>query len=186
MLGCSFQAVEPRRSPLVPERTHEQLPRIAEGADERIHPDRLVADRHPHLAKIDMQLFARRRLKPHACPGLGTQRLAQWRHRALRSDTSMLSAGTGWIAWRRSRGQRRLGGLEDWLSERHRGNCDGVRQDLAREHDSPASARGQIDRPIQNCRLATPEAGYRFPMPHMDMRSIRSFIGALTPSQGIE
>jgi len=119
-------------------------------------------------------------------PGLGTQRLAQWRHRALRSDTSMLSAGIGWIAWRRSRGQRRLGGVEDWLSERHRGNCDGVRQDLAREHDSPASARGQIDRPIQNCRLATPEAGYRFPMPHMDMRSIRSFIGALTPSQGIE
>jgi hypothetical protein len=83
MLGCSFEAVEPRRSPLVPERTHEQLPRIAEGADERIHPDRLVADRHPHLAKIDMQLFARRRLKPHACPGLSTQRLAQWRHRAL-------------------------------------------------------------------------------------------------------
>jgi hypothetical protein len=92
MPECSFKAVEPRRLPLVPERPHKQPPRIAECANEQIYPNRLVTDRHPHLTKIDLQLFARRRLKPHACPCLSTQRLAQRRCCSLDGSQRYLDA----------------------------------------------------------------------------------------------
>src|SRR6266853_6905232 len=67
----AFHAVEPGRLPLMPERPHKWPPRIAQCRYEQMHPHRVAADRHPRLAKVDLQLLARRRLEPQAGARLG-------------------------------------------------------------------------------------------------------------------
>ena len=79
----ALQAVEPRRLPLKPERLNEHPARIAERRHKQMDPHRLPADRHAHLAEVDLQLLARRRLEANAGPRLGLQHLAQRRHGAL-------------------------------------------------------------------------------------------------------
>jgi hypothetical protein len=80
----ALHAVEPGRLPLVPEGSHNRPPRIAQCRHKQMHPHRGAADRHRGCPEIDLQLLARRRLKPQAGPRLGPQRLAHWRHCALR------------------------------------------------------------------------------------------------------
>ncbi len=79
----SFEAVEPRRLPFVPERLHEDPPRIAERRHEQMDPHGLAAHIDPRLAEVDLKLPPRRRLEPHAGPRLRPQRLAKTRHRPL-------------------------------------------------------------------------------------------------------
>jgi hypothetical protein len=54
--------------PLVAERPDVLPARIAERGDEQIRPHLAAGDLDQALAKIDLQLFARRRLKPHRRP----------------------------------------------------------------------------------------------------------------------
>jgi transposase len=97
-----------------------------------------------------------------------------------------LRAG-GWIAYRRPRRCRRLDGLEGWLAERfrrHRGNCDVVRQDLAREHGIVVSLR-TIERavaPLRQALRAEARACLRFETPpgkqlQIDFGETRVWIG---------
>src|SRR6516165_3993494 len=75
--------------------------------------------------------------------GWGTKRIAGGLGCSRNTVKRYLLAG-GWLAIRRPRRRRRLDGLDDWLAERfrrHRGNCDVVRQDLAREHGIIVSLR---------------------------------------------
>ena len=65
------------------ERLHKHSPRVAQRRHEQVDAHALAANRHPGLAEIGPQLMARRCLKPHRCPRLGPQRLAQSRHRPL-------------------------------------------------------------------------------------------------------
>src|SRR5260221_3375115 len=76
----------------------------------------------------------------------------------------------GWVAYRKPRRKRRLDGLASWLAERfrqHRGNCDVVRQDLAREHGVAVSLR-TIERamaPLRQALRAEARACVRFETP---------------------
>ena len=82
-LERALHAVEPGRLPLVPEGPDKRPSRVAQGRHKQVHPHPLAADRHRDPAKVDLQLLARRRLKPQARPRLGLQRLAQRHCRAL-------------------------------------------------------------------------------------------------------
>jgi hypothetical protein len=90
-----FQAIKPRRLALMPEGPHKHPPRIPQRRDKQMYPHRVAADRYSRLAKVDLQLLARRRLKPQTGPRLGPQCLAQRRHgalhRAQRHDKAVLA-----------------------------------------------------------------------------------------------
>jgi len=66
--------------------------------------------------------------------GWGTRRIAV-ELGCSRNTVKRYLEADGWVGFRRPRRKRRLDGLEAWLADRfhrHRGNCDVVRQDLAR------------------------------------------------------
>jgi len=50
-----------------------QPARVAQGGHKQMHPHPLTADPHPRVAKVDLHLLARGRLKPHGCPHLRLQ-----------------------------------------------------------------------------------------------------------------
>jgi hypothetical protein len=75
--------------------------------------------------------------------GWGTKRIAAELGCSRNTVKRDLAAG-GWVAIRQPRRQRRLDGLDEWLTERfrrHRGHCDVVRQDLLRAHGITVSLR---------------------------------------------
>lgn len=85
--------------------------------------------------------------------GWGTRRIAAELGCSRNTVKRYVEAG-GWVSYRRPRRGRRLDGLEDWLAERfarHRGNCDVVRQDLAREHGIEVSLR-TVERAVARLR----------------------------------
>lgn len=101
--------------------------------------------------------------------GVGTRRIAAELGCSRGTVRRYLAAG-GWVAYRRPRRGRRLDGLEDWLAERfrrHGGNCDVVRQDLAREHGLAVSLR-TVERavaPLRQALRAEARACVRFETP---------------------
>ena len=75
--------------------------------------------------------------------GWGTKRIARQLGVARNTVKRHLAAG-GYVPFRASRRPSRLAGLEAWLKEQfhqHRGNCDVVRQELARVHGLAVSLR---------------------------------------------
>jgi hypothetical protein len=76
-----LQAVKPGRLPLVPKGLYIGPPRITQRCHEQMHPHCGAPDRHDRGSEVDLQLLPGRRLKPHAGPRLGPQRLPHWRHR---------------------------------------------------------------------------------------------------------
>ena len=92
MAKRTLDPVEPGRLPLVPEGLHENPPRVAQGRDEQVDAHALTGDRGAHLAKIDLHLVTRRRLETHRRARLGTQFLAQMRHRPLHRAQADLDA----------------------------------------------------------------------------------------------
>ena len=101
--------------------------------------------------------------------GWGTKRIAGELGCSRNTVKRYLAAG-GWAAIRQPRRQRRLDGLEEWLTERfrrHRGNCDVVRQDLLREHGIAVSLR-TVERavaPLRQALRAEARACLRFGTP---------------------
>jgi hypothetical protein len=79
----ALQPLEPGRLPLVPEGAGIDPARVAEGRHEQVDPHRLVADRHPALAEVDLQLPPRRRLEAHRRQRLRRELAPQVRHRPL-------------------------------------------------------------------------------------------------------
>jgi hypothetical protein len=59
----AFQSFKPSRLPLMAERLNVNAARIAKGGDKQVNPHALVADHHPALAEVDLQLTPRRRLE---------------------------------------------------------------------------------------------------------------------------
>ena len=98
--------------------------------------------------------------------GWGTKRIARELGCSRNTVRRYLESG-GWVAYRRPRRRRELEGLEDWINERfrrHRGNCDVVRQDLAREHGVEVSLR-TVERaaaPLRQALRAEAQACVRF------------------------
>ena len=101
--------------------------------------------------------------------GWGLKRIAGELGCSRNTVKRYIEAG-GWVAYRKPRRKRRLDGLESWLAERfrqHRGNCDVVRQDLAREHGVAVSLR-TIERamaPLRQALRAEARACVRFETP---------------------
>ena len=101
--------------------------------------------------------------------GFGTKRIAA-KLGCSRNTVKRYLEAKGWVAYRKPRRRRQLDGLEDWLAERfrqHRGNCDVVRQDLARERGVTASLR-TIERavaPLRQALRAEARACVRFETP---------------------
>ncbi|HTB47948.1 MAG TPA: IS21 family transposase [Acetobacteraceae bacterium] len=101
--------------------------------------------------------------------GWGSKRIAAELGCARNTVKRYVAAG-GWVDYRRPARQRQLAGLETWLSERfhrHRGNCDVVRQDLAREHGIAVSLR-TLERavaPLRQGLQAEARATLRFETP---------------------
>lgn len=65
-------------------------------------------------------------------------------------------AAQGWVGYRRAPRSKALDGLEEWLAERfqrHRGNAEVVRQDLAREKSIVVSLR-TVERAVSSWRQA--------------------------------
>jgi transposase len=95
--------------------------------------------------------------------GWGSKRIAA-ELGCARNTVKRYVASGGWTPGAR---RRRLAGLESWLSERfrrHRGNCDVVRQDLAREHGIAVSLR-TLERavaPLRQTLQAEARATLRF------------------------
>jgi hypothetical protein len=79
----ALQPLEPGRLPLVPEGAGIDPARVAEGRHEQVDPHLLVADRHPALAEVDLQLPPRRRLEAHRRQRLRRELAPQVRHRPL-------------------------------------------------------------------------------------------------------
>jgi len=71
---------EPTLLALVAKRPDIKPPRIAQGRYEQVHLHLFVADRHPTLAEIDLQLLARRRLKADSRKRLRLQSATQRRY----------------------------------------------------------------------------------------------------------
>jgi len=98
--------------------------------------------------------------------GWGSKRIADELGCSRNTVKRYLAAG-GWVAIRQPQRKRRLGGLEEWLTERfrrHRGNCDVVRQDLLREHGVTVSLR-TVERaavPLRQALQAEARACLRF------------------------
>jgi hypothetical protein len=90
----TFQSVEPALLPFVAECPDVMPARIAERGNEQIRANLAPADLDQALAKIDLELLARRRLKPHRCPRLRRKllpiRLHRPLHRAQADDDSLL------------------------------------------------------------------------------------------------
>ena len=78
-----LDAVHPRRLPLMAERFRVNPPRVAQRRDKQVHAQALAADRHPGLAKIDLQLMPGRCLKSNRRSRLGAHRPAPPRYRPL-------------------------------------------------------------------------------------------------------
>ena len=78
-----LDAVHPRRLPLMAERLRVNPPRVAQRRDKQVHAQALAADRHPGLAKIDLQLMPGRCLKSNRRSRLGAHRPAPPRYRPL-------------------------------------------------------------------------------------------------------
>lgn len=101
--------------------------------------------------------------------GWGSKRIAAHLGCARNTVKRYVAAG-GWTPQHRGERQHRLAGLDDWLSERfrrHRGNCDVVRQDLAREHGIAVSLR-TLERavaPLRQAFQAEARATLRFETP---------------------
>ncbi len=101
--------------------------------------------------------------------GWGSKRIAAELGCARNTVKRYVAAG-GWVDYRRPARQRRLAALEAWLTERfrrHRGNCDVVRQDLAREHGIAVSLR-TLERavaPLRQGLQAEARATLRFETP---------------------
>lgn len=101
--------------------------------------------------------------------GWGTKRIAGELGCSRNTVKRYLVAG-GWKGFCQPRRSRRLDGLGDWLAERfrrHRGNCDVVRQDLAREHGIIVSLR-TVERttaPLRQGLRAEARACLRFETP---------------------
>lgn len=75
--------------------------------------------------------------------GWGSKRIAG-KLGVSRNTVKRYLAEGGYVSYRRPRRKKRLDGMEGWLRERftkHRGNCDVVRQDLAREQGIVVSLR---------------------------------------------
>ena len=107
----AFQSIEPALLPLVAERLHMQPTRVAERGDKQIHTHTLAADQRTPLAKIDLQLLARRCLEPDRRPSLRLQLAPQRCHLPLdRSQAKGLSLNNriGRIesGWRQRRNER--------------------------------------------------------------------------------
>ncbi len=101
--------------------------------------------------------------------GWGTKRISQELGCSRNTVKRYLESG-GWVGYRRPRRRSRLEGLDGWLGERfrqHRGNCDVVRQDLAREHGIEVSLR-TVERavaPMRQALRAEARACVRFETP---------------------
>jgi len=101
--------------------------------------------------------------------GWGSKRIAAGFGCARNTVKRYIAAG-GWVGYRQPSRQRHLAGLESWLAERfhqHRGNCDVVRQDLAREHGLTVSLR-TLERalaPLRQTLQAEARATLRFETP---------------------
>jgi len=99
----------------------------------------------------------------------GSKRIAAGFGCARNTVKRYIAAG-GWVGYRQPSRQRHLAGLESWLAERfhqHRGNCDVVRQDLAREHGLAVSLR-TLERalaPLRQTLQAEARATLRFETP---------------------
>jgi hypothetical protein len=80
----------------LPQRGADMQPaRVAQGGHKQMHPHPLAANPHPRLAKVDLHLLARRRLKPDCRPHLRLQLPAPALHpqldRAQPDDDPMLA-----------------------------------------------------------------------------------------------
>lgn len=67
-------AFAPIRAPLIEKRFDEESAGVAQDRDEHEDPHRHAGDQNPFLAKVDLQLIARRRLDSHGrqrCGPLG-------------------------------------------------------------------------------------------------------------------
>jgi transposase len=101
--------------------------------------------------------------------GWGTKRIAA-ELGCSRTTVKRYIEADGWVAYRKPRRAKALGGLEGWLAERfrrHRGNADVVRQDLAREHGITVSLR-TLERavaPLRQALRAEARACVRFETP---------------------
>ena len=101
--------------------------------------------------------------------GWGSKRIAAAFGCARNTVKRYIAAG-GWVGYRQPSRQRHLAGLESWLAERfhqRRGNCDVVRQDLAREHGLAVSLR-TLERalaPLRQTLQAEARATLRFETP---------------------
>src|SRR5262249_46504574 len=101
--------------------------------------------------------------------GWGTKRIAG-ELKCSRSTVKRYLAAGGGVAMQRPDRRGCLDGLDDWLAERfrrHRGNCDVVRQDLAREHGIAVSLR-TVERalgPLRQGLRAEARACLRFETP---------------------
>jgi transposase len=101
--------------------------------------------------------------------GWGTRRIAVELGCSRYTVKRYIEAG-GWVSYGRPHRGRRLDGLADWLAERfarHRGNCDVVRQDLARDHGIAVSLR-TVERavaPLRQALQAEARACVRFETP---------------------
>lgn len=101
--------------------------------------------------------------------GWGKKRIAAELGCSCNTVKRYLRAG-GWVAYQPPRRRCRLDGLDGWLAERfqrHRGNADVVRQDLAREHGITVSLR-TVERavaPLRQALRAEARACVRFETP---------------------
>ena len=101
--------------------------------------------------------------------GWGTKRISVELGCSRNTVRRYIESG-GWVAYRKPRRPCRLDGLASWLAERfrqHRGNCDVVRQDLARERGIRVSLR-TIERavaPLRQSLRAEIQACVRFETP---------------------
>src|SRR6516225_2435425 len=68
---------------LIAKRPNIKPPRVAQGRHKQVHLHILVADRHPALAKVDLQLPAGWCLKANRCPRFRLQLAPQVTHRPL-------------------------------------------------------------------------------------------------------
>jgi hypothetical protein len=68
---------------LIAKRPNIEPPRVAERRHKQVHPHILVADRHPALAKVDLQLPAGWRLKANRRPRFRLQLAPQVTHLPL-------------------------------------------------------------------------------------------------------
>ena len=64
----AFDTGKPALLTLIAECPNIKAPRVAQRRHKQVHLHILIADRHPPLAKIDLQLPARQCLKANRCP----------------------------------------------------------------------------------------------------------------------